>query len=134
MNSIASAMLASASAGGSGRTGTAPASPDTGAAAAAAVSASALAAAAPQPAAPAVTVNSDAGRQALEDAIKQIRQFIKSSPATLEFSVDQGSRHVLLRIMDSQTKELILQVPSEEVLAIARALDRFEGVFLSQKA
>ena len=123
MNSIASAILASVTTGG--RTGlSAPASDP--------VVVPANPAPAPAPKAP--VVHLEAGQEALEAAVKQIREFIRSSPASLEFSIDQGSGHVLLRIMDSQTKELILQVPSQEVLAIARALDRFEGLFLKQKA
>jgi len=125
MNNIASAILASVASGG--RTGgSLPGSN------AVAVPASPTPAPAPAPKAP--VVHLEAGQEALEAAVKQIREFIKSSPASLEFSIDQGSGHVLLRIMDSQTKELILQVPSQEVLAIARALDRFEGLFLKQKA
>ena len=123
MNNIASAILASVATGG--RTGlSAPASDP--------VVVPASPAPAPAPKAP--VVHLEAGQEALEAAVKQIREFIRSSPASLEFSIDQGSGHVLLRIMDSQTKELILQVPSQEVLAIARALDRFEGLFLKQKA
>lgn len=92
------------------------------------------------PLAPVVTLtensgNTESARQAIEAAVRQIRQFIKNSPANnLEFSLDDQSGRVLLRIMDGQTKELIRQVPSEEVLAVARALDRFEGLLLRQKA
>jgi flagellar protein FlaG len=85
-------------------------------------------------AASAAPSGADVAQQAIEDAVSQIRQYLKSSPADLEFSLDQQSGRVLLRIMDGQTKELIRQVPSDEVLAIAKAIDRFRGLFIESKA
>jgi flagellar protein FlaG len=87
--------------------------------------------AAPPPANPELT---DAGRKAVEQAVAQIRKFVQSSAAELEFSVDNASGRVIVRVTDSQTKEVIRQLPSEEVLAISRALDRFQGLLLAQKA
>jgi len=87
------------------------------------------------PAAPdAPDAASDSGRQALEQATQRIRQYLKSSSATLEFTIDQQSGRALLRIIDPETNQLIRQIPSEEVLAIARAIDRVQGLLLKQQA
>lgn len=77
---------------------------------------------------------SEAGRKAVEQAVAQIRRFVQSSAAELEFSVDNASGRVIVRVTDSQTRQVIRQLPSEEVLAISRALDRFQGMLLAQKA
>ena len=77
---------------------------------------------------------SDTGRQALELATQRIREYLKSSTATLEFSIDQHSGRPLLRVIDLETGQLIRQIPSEEVLAIARALDHVQGLLLQQRA
>ena len=141
MDSVQLTALAAATTGVAGRSAV-PAPPQGGAGSVSPGEAPArVVSPAPAPAsAPAAVPNvnapshADAGREAVEDAVKQIKQFLKYSPANLEFTLDQASGRVLLRIIDSQTKELLLQVPSDEVLAIARALDRFKGLFVQEKA
>ena len=53
----------------------------------------------------------------------------------LKFSVDAGTNINVVRIEDSETGELIRQVPSDAMLAIARALDEaLKGMMLEEKA
>jgi flagellar protein FlaG len=40
----------------------------------------------------------------------------------------------VVKVVDAQTKELIRQIPSEEVLAVARNLERIKGFLLSETA
>jgi flagellar protein FlaG len=40
------------------------------------------------------------------------------------FSVDQGSRRPVLRVVDRETKEVVLQLPAEYVLRLAEDLAR----------
>ena len=77
---------------------------------------------------PALTV--EAARQ----AAAQINEFLKSSAASVEFTVDGNSNHIIVRVVDSETNKLIRQIPSEETLAIAHALDRMSGLLFQQKA
>jgi flagellar protein FlaG len=39
-----------------------------------------------------------------------------------------------VRIVDSQTKEVIRQIPSEEMLAISKYMDQMSGKLIQQKA
>lgn len=57
-------------------------------------------------------------RRALADANRQLAQ--KGSELTFEFNEDAG--RVIVRLVDTRTREVLRQIPSEEVLAIARAL------------
>lgn len=72
------------------------------------------------------------------DAVKQIahqiNDFLKSSSSSLQFTVDGDTSKVVVRIVDSQTNELIRQIPSEEMLAISRAMDKLKGMLISRKA
>lgn len=52
----------------------------------------------------------------------------------LEFSLDQSSGKMVVRVVDTQTHELIRQIPSEEALAISKAIDRLQGIIVHQKA
>ena len=72
--------------------------------------------------------------KAVEAAVQQIQDFTQSMAKELHFSVDQESDRVVVKVIDSSTDEVIRQMPSEEVLAIAKALDHFQGLFLKQEA
>jgi flagellar protein FlaG len=37
-------------------------------------------------------------------------------------------------VVDAVTHEVVRQIPGEEILAIARAIDRMQGLLLKQKA
>jgi flagellar protein FlaG len=52
----------------------------------------------------------------------------------VEFSVDEQSGRTIVRVVDRNTKEIIRQMPSQETLEIAQALDKAQGVLIRQKA
>ena len=41
---------------------------------------------------------------------------------------------MIVKVMDNATKEVIRQIPSVEMLAIAKALDKIQGLLIKQKA
>jgi flagellar protein FlaG len=53
--------------------------------------------------------------------------------STLEFSIDAESDMVVVKIIDSTTRELVRQIPMEEMLALAKALGRLKGLLLNTK-
>ena len=55
-------------------------------------------------------------------------------PRTLQFQVDKSTNQVVTTIVDSTNKTVVVQIPSEEVLRIAQAIDRMQGFFLEDKA
>ncbi len=99
--------------------------------------ASAAAAAGSPPSAPVHPVAQQqppASVEAAQQAAARINEFLKSSAANVEFTVDAASDQVIVRVVDSETQQLIRQMPTEEMLAISRALDRLSGLLLAQKA
>ena len=72
--------------------------------------------------------------QKAAQAAQEINDFLKSSSAGIEFQVDKQSERVIVRVVDTETKQLIRQVPTEEMVAISHALDRMTGLLLAQKA
>lgn len=75
-----------------------------------------------------------ASRDQLNEAVKATNAFVNSFNNVLEFEVDDDSGKTVVRIIDSETKELVRQIPSEEMLAIAKALDTIKGLLIQQKA
>jgi flagellar protein FlaG len=70
----------------------------------------------------------------LSFAISRIQQFVEPLSSDLEFSLDEASGMRVVRVIDRSTKELIRQIPSQEALTIAAALDKLQGLLIRQKA
>ena len=73
-------------------------------------------------------------RAKLEAATKSVREFVEPINNNLEFSVDHDTGQLVVKIIDRATKEVIRQVPSQEMLALAKALDSIKGLFVKQTA
>ena len=39
-----------------------------------------------------------------------------------------------MKVVDASTDEVIRQIPSEEIISIAKALDKLQGLLVEQKA
>jgi flagellar protein FlaG len=70
----------------------------------------------------------------VEHAVQSANQFLRQKSENLEFSVDEGSGHTVTRLVDKETNTVLRQIPSQEMLDIARALDRVQGLLLKLKA
>ena len=88
--------------------------------------------AAKAPAAPPAPPAAD--HQQVQEVAHQLRQIAAPVARNLQFSVDGDTGKTVIRVVDSATKEVIRQIPNEEVLAIARAMDRLQGLLLKGKA
>lgn len=72
--------------------------------------------------------------KALEKALGNLTAHVQNLQRSLHFSVDQASGETVVRVIDTETKEVIRQIPSEELLAIAERLRETAGVLLSEQA
>lgn len=71
----------------------------------------------------------------LRNAADNINKVLKQSNKNLEFSVDTGTQKPVVKLIETDTGDLIRQYPTEEMLAISSAIDQFQqGVLLKQKA
>lgn len=70
----------------------------------------------------------------LTQAVKQIQDVIKQTANSLQFSIDKDSGTTVVKVVDTESKKVIRQIPSEEVLAIAKALDKLQGLLVKQQA
>jgi flagellar protein FlaG len=69
--------------------------------------------------------NSSASNQALADAVDQLNSKIQNLNRNLEFSINQDSGGVLVKVVDANTREVIRQIPSEEAVVLARNIDQY---------
>ncbi|QLG87398.1 flagellar protein FlaG [Chitinibacter bivalviorum] len=72
----------------------------------------------------------------VEDAVKKINETVQAlnQNVGLEFSTDQDTKIQLVRLIDTKSKEILRQIPSAEVISIAKALDRLQGLLVRDKA
>ncbi|MGYP000013377141 len=52
----------------------------------------------------------------------------------LVFTVDDETKLKLVKIVDRETKEVIRQIPSEEIVRFVKVFDELRGVLLSERA
>lgn len=58
----------------------------------------------------------------LQEAVTQINDYVQTIQRDLSFSMDDKSGRTVISVIDSGSGELIRQIPSEEVLALATIL------------
>ncbi len=56
----------------------------------------------------------------LNAAVQQMNTYVQNIQRDLQFSIDEESGRNVVKVIDSKSKEVIRQIPSEEVLALAR--------------
>jgi flagellar protein FlaG len=75
--------------------------------------------------------------QMVQESVDKINALIRPYVTSLQFSVDRDVGKIVVKIMDSETQEIIKQIPSEKVLALAKALaetfDKPEGLLVRQE-
>jgi len=61
----------------------------------------------------------------ISDAVKSMNDVVQNVRRELEFSIDDESGRTVVKVMDSETGEVIRQLPEEEALSVARRLKEF---------
>lgn len=70
----------------------------------------------------------------LNEAVDKVSKAVAAYSSELEFSIDEDSGRQVVKVIDRQNDQVIRQFPSEEMLKIAKSLDKLLGVLVEQKA
>ena len=76
----------------------------------------------------------DYNHQQIEEAVNKMNKEIQRVSREIQFSVDKSTDRVVIKVIDQQTKQVIRQIPSEEVLNLAEHLGKLEGMLVNEKA
>jgi len=79
------------------------------------------------------TKHSKQGQQ-FDAAFKQLRQTIKQTAPALKLTVDLQSGYTVAKLIDSQSKKVILQLPPEQVIQLAKHPEQLPGALLRTRA
>ena len=79
--------------------------------------------------------NTDAKTRArLDEILRQLRESMGSGGTQVSFSVNEDAGRVVVRVTDADTGELIRQIPSEDVLRIAKNIRSVLGLLYDTMA
>ena len=65
---------------------------------------------------------SEVSRQAFEKVVSELQSYVQKSQRNLDFHVDDQTGRVVVQVIDATNDEVIRQIPSEEMLDIARRI------------
>lgn len=69
----------------------------------------------------------------VKKAVAEIEKFLKASQRNLEFSTDEESGQIVVKVIATDSGKLIRQLPSEEALRIAHSLSDINSVLFDAK-
>jgi len=63
----------------------------------------------------------------IQSAVGQVSDFVQAQNRNLNFSFDDESQRSIVKVTDSETGELIRQIPSEEVLRLSERIQNLQS-------
>ena len=69
----------------------------------------------------------------LEEAIKRLNDQMQQHNRNLSFSMDQSTKSLVIVVKNSQTGDVVRQIPEESVLRVAHNLENLKGLMLNTK-
>lgn len=76
----------------------------------------------------------NASREQLEDAVASIQDFVQSVRRSINFSVEETSGRVVVKVTDAGSGDVIRQIPSEEALQLAENLSEVRSLLFKAEA
>jgi flagellar protein FlaG len=80
------------------------------------------------------TQTANLSAEGLRQVVAAANRAVKSLQNSVQFSLDSQSGEAIVRVVDTETGQLIRQIPTEEVLDLRRALDHIAGLLIKRTA
>lgn len=68
------------------------------------------------------------------EAVERIRSQVQNLQRDLNFSVDDSTGQVVVRVVDGDSGKVVRQIPSEDILRLAERLDEMRSLLFEAKA
>ena len=79
---------------------------------------------------PVVQIDRAGSQERMQAVAQQLRDYLNSVGRDLEFRVDADTREMVITVRESDTGQVIRQIPSPEALQMRRYLDEWSGTFV----
>lgn len=74
-----------------------------------------------------------AGSRLLPEAVKQLEQIVHAFDRNLKFQIHEDTQAVMVQVLNSETKEVIREFPSEQILDMVSMFQRqLSGLFVDK--
>ena len=71
----------------------------------------------------------------LTKAVSKLNDYVQNISRTLSFSIAENTGRTIIRVYDSETDELIRQIPPEQTISLAENLNEFSAsLFIKERA
>lgn len=71
----------------------------------------------------------------LDAAVSKLNDYVQNVQRTLSFSVDKDTGMTVVKVIDTQTNELVRQIPADNVLKLAADIDKqTANLFVKEQA
>lgn len=70
----------------------------------------------------------------LKQMIEKANENLKINNSDLQFEMDQEASRMIVKVIDRDTKEVLRQFPSTEMVELAKAIEKMQGVLVSKTA
>lgn len=68
----------------------------------------------------------------LTGAVQKLNDYVAPALQTIQFSIDDDTDRIIVKVVDTETQKVLRQIPNEEVLAISKTLDKLRGLVIRQ--
>jgi len=70
----------------------------------------------------------------MQGVVDKLNEFMQSGQRNLNFSVDTDTDETVIKVMDTQTQEVVRQFPSEEALKLTKHIEGMMGLIFNDHA
>ncbi|MBD1550670.1 flagellar protein FlaG [Pseudomonas typographi] len=78
--------------------------------------------------------DNDSRDPTLEEAVGSLQAYVAANQRNLEFSVDEGTGETVVKVIATQTGEVVRQMPSEVALKLAQSLKDGNSLLFDDRA
>lgn len=68
--------------------------------------------------------------EALQETVTELNDYMQNFNRTLQFTVDEASGDTVVKVIDSETDEVVRQIPSQELIDARYAAEKYRGILL----
>jgi flagellar protein FlaG len=70
----------------------------------------------------------------LEQAVRSLEEAVRAFNITLNFSRDDETGAIVIKLIDQHSGEIVQQIPTEATLHLSAVLGKLQGQFFNRKA
>jgi flagellar protein FlaG len=70
----------------------------------------------------------------IQAMVSSANEIMKSMSVGIEFSFDSDTDKMIVKVIDSETRSILKQFPSEEMIALSKALEKMQAALVKQTA